>query len=199
MTDYYTNYPRPILWLISEGTVEIDGSPVEVESFYISKFPVTNEQFEAFDPAHVPSPASPGRRDPAVGITWSEAQEYCEWYAEVSNKSIRLPTNAEWEHACRAGSTTRYFWGDDPSEADQYAWTAENTQGVIRALDDRMQANEHGLYGILGGVWEWTAEKVLRGGSFRESLDRCTCGTRYEVDPEESRDDVGFRIVKSLH
>ena len=197
MPDYYTNYPRPILWLIPEGTVEIDGSPVEVEPFYISKFPVTNEQYEAFDPAFVPSPASPDARDPAVGITWEEASEYCAWYAEVAQKPMRLPTNAEWEHACRAGSTRRYFWGDDPARSDTYAWTAENAQGVIRALDDK-QANEHGLFGILGGVWEWTEEKVLRGGSFREPLDRCTCGVRYEVDPEESRDDVGFRIVKSL-
>lgn len=158
----YTRHPRPILWLVPEGTVTVggegdDASPsftAEVESFYISKFPVTNEQYEAFDPGYLRSHVSSGDRDPATEVSWEDAVAYCEWYAEVSGKEIRLPTEIEWEHACRAGAEGRFFF-DDPDEADEYLWDADNSDGQMRHLDDK-KANEHGLFGMLGGVWEWT-------------------------------------------
>ena len=170
MPDYYTRYPRPILWLVPGGTL----GAAEVEPFYISKFPVTNEQLEAFDPGFVRSPLSPGDDDPAVGVSWEDAARYCRWYAEVSRKPMRLPTELEWEHACRAGATGRFFWGDDPAEADTYVWSAENSGGRVPRLDAK-KANGHGLFGMLGGVWEWTAEQTLRGGSFRQPAASISC------------------------
>jgi formylglycine-generating enzyme required for sulfatase activity len=158
----YTRHPRPILWLVPEGALTVGGDEgdatpsftAEVESFYISKFPVTNEQFEAFDPGYLRSPVCSGDRDPATEVSWEDAVAYCEWYAEVSGKEIRLPTEIEWEHACRGGVEGRFFFGD-PEEADEYLWDADNSDGQMRRLDDK-KANEHGLFGMLGGVWEWT-------------------------------------------
>lgn len=193
MPDYYTRYPRPILWLVPGGTV----GDAEVEPFYISKLPVTNEQLEAFDRGFLRSAVSPGDDDPAVGVSWEDASGYCRWYAGVSRKPMRLPSELEWEHACRAGATGRFFWGDDPAEAESYVWSAENSGTTLPRLDAK-RANGHGLFGMLGGVWEWTEERVLRGGSFREPVERCTCETRREIDPKTPREDAGFRIVKSL-
>jgi len=232
----YTQYPRPILWLVPAGTVTVggeedDSSPTftaDVESFYISKFPVTNEQFEAFEPAYLRSPACPGDRDPATEVSWEEALAYCEWYAEVSGKDIRLPTEIEWEHACRAGAEGRYFF-DDPEEADDYLWDADNSDGQMRRLDDK-KANEHGLFGMLGGVWEWTGsvyrpypldpqtgesrdgdadgdesgdaeeepQRVARGGSYRTPRSEISCSARRALAPDTRLDDLGFRIVKSM-
>lgn len=188
----YTRHPRPILWLVPEGTVTVggeeeDASPTftaEVESFYISKFPVTNEQYEAFDPGYLRSPVSPGDRDPVTEVSWEDAVAYCQWYAEVSGKEIRLPTEIEWEHACRAGAEGRFFFGD-PEEADEYMWDADNSDGQMRRLDDK-KANEHGLFGMLGGVWEWT------GSRFRPyPLDPESGESLADEADDEGSDEVG--------
>jgi formylglycine-generating enzyme required for sulfatase activity len=149
--DSYTRYPRAILWLVAEGELAVDGETFHVEPFYLSKRPVTNLQYEAFAPDHRRSPASPGDDDAAVDVDFAGAHGYCEWYAGVSRKPMRLPTEIEWEHACRAGA---------------------------------------GLVGMRGGVWEWTAEQVLRGGS--------SCTERREVQPDLRADDVGFRVARTF-
>ena len=222
MRDAYTRYPRPILWLVQGGTVKIGGSEedaqpsfeVEVDSFYLSKFPVNNEQYEAFDPGYERSPVSSGDRDPAVGVNWQEASEYCAWYAEVSRKPMRLPSEIEWEHACRGGTTGRTFIDPD-ADPDLYLWHRENSGEEMPRLDAN-KANPNGFWGMLGGVWEWTsssarsyplvgedeapgaARRVLRGGSIRSSREALSCSMRRAEDPRARFDDVGFRIAKSL-
>ncbi|MCB1032878.1 MAG: SUMF1/EgtB/PvdO family nonheme iron enzyme [Acidobacteria bacterium] len=224
MRDRYTRYPRPILWLIPGGEAwigesEPDALPaslVEVEPFYLSKFPVTNEQFEAFDPAFQRSELSPRDTDPAMGLSWTEADEYCRWYAEVSRKPMRLPSEVEWEYACRAGGHGRFFFGDDPKEADLYLWDASNSEGRVQPAD-RKRANGFGLFGMLGGVWEWTAsaygspaggtveraetdeERVLRGGSFCTPREEVACSLRRGAPADRAVADAGFRIARSFH
>jgi len=200
--DRYTRYPRPILWLIPEGEVLLQGQKVAVEPFYISKVPVTNEQFEAFDPDRDRSAISPGDRDPVVNVRWEDAQAYCRWYAEVSRKPMRLPTAAEWAHACRGGCGERFFWGGDVEEADLYVWDAANSDGALHSLEDR-KGNGFGLFGTLGGVWEWIAggeeeRRVLRGGSFRTPRSELSCDLQKEASARDRSDDWGFRIAKSL-
>lgn len=146
--DYYTAYPRPILWLVPEGEL--------TAPFYLSKLPVTNEQFEAFDPGFERSPLAPEDGDPALGVSWHDAAEYCAWYAEVARKPIRLPAEEEWEHACRAGAHGRWFFGDDPAVAEEFVWHRGNSGGTVPPLDGK-RTNGFGLHAMLGGAWEWTA------------------------------------------
>ncbi len=214
----YTKYPRPILWLVPGGelggaeSAVREAAPRMIEPFYISKFPVTNEQFEAFDPGYERSETSPEDDDPAVAVSFEEAEEYCGWYAEVSRKPMRLPTEGEWEYACRGGSSTRFFWGDDAGEASLYLWDAEESGGRLQPAKAK-KANDFGLFGMLGGIWEWVAPPhlepgsaeteqlslaVLRGGSFRTPRAEISCSLRRLDGVRQKLDDVGFRIVKSL-
>ncbi len=246
LRDSYTRYPRPILWLVRGGKATIGGAEddarprfeVEVEPFYIGKFPVTNEQFEAFDPGFERAATSAGDRDPAAGVSFEAARAYCQWYAGVSRKPMRLPSEVEWEYACRGGVAGKTYFGDAPAGVDVDAqmwhagnsegrvgdepvgdsvWHAGNSEGRVHRLDAR-PANEYGLYGMLGGVWEWTSSlyrpyplsepfgddgsasgrRVLRGGSFRLDGAETSCSLRRAADPAARRDDVGFRIVKSF-
>lgn len=221
--DSYTRYPRPILWLVRGGKVTIGGDEdnarprfeAEVEPFYIGKFPVTNEQFEAFDPDFERSAFSAGDRDPAAGVSFEAAAAYCRWYAEVSRKPMRLPTEIEWEYACRGGAAGPTFFSDSP--ADDFLWHAGNSGGTVGRLDAK-KSNDFGLYGMLGGVWEWTASPdrayplsepyradeaspdrgVLRGGSALLAAAEISCSLRRAEDVSHRDGDVGFRIVKSF-
>jgi formylglycine-generating enzyme required for sulfatase activity len=186
----YTQVPRTTFWLLPEGLL----GDTDVSPFYIGTTPITNEQYRAFDPSFKPAPASPGPNHPAVAVTLAEARAYCEWYGELAKKPIRLPTDIEWEYACRAGSVTRTFFKDD---GDAYVWDAENSAGQAAEVGKK-RANANGLYDMLGLVWEWTSDGSLRGGSFREARASLDCGLRRRADAALRSDDVGFRIVRSL-
>lgn len=220
--DHYTNYPRTILWLVSGGTAEIGGLEeasrppfqVEVAPFYISKHPITNLQYEAFDADHERSPQADGDRDPVTGVSWHEAIAYCRWYADIARKPFRLPTEAEWEFACRAGESGPCFFAAD--EAEAHIWHADNSGGRLPSLEQK-RTNPYGLYGMLGGVWEWTASPlrpyplsgretpghgealVQRGGSFLEPLATISCSRRKPLPPETRSVDSGFRIARDFH
>ncbi len=208
MRDAYTRYPRPILWLIPGGTVELGGTDarasqeVVIEPFYISKLPLTNEQYEAYDPGYERLSTSPGDRDPAVGVSWRDAVGYCAWYAEVSRKPMRLPTEDEWEYACRGGQDGELFFAE--GDADDHLWHSGNSGDRVPRLDDK-KANPFGLWSMLGGVWEWTAaerlgqdRRVLRGGSFKTPREALVGSLRRLEAPTARFDDAGFRIAKSL-
>ena len=87
-------------------------------------------------------------------MSWEDAQAYCKWLAERSGLSVRLPSEAEWENACRAGSRTEYAFGDDPARLGQYAWFDENSDGRAHAVKTK-RPNAWGLYDLHGNVWEW--------------------------------------------
>ncbi len=224
--DSYTRYPRAILWLVREGEVTIGGKEpqaqpvfrVHLEPFYLSKLPVTNLQYEAYDPHHVRAQAVARDDDPAVGVNFAGARGYCEWYARVSRKPMRLPTEVEWEYACRAGSETRYFFGEQPESGEPFIWDRSNSGELLPPLADK-KPNPFGFCGMLGGVWEWTASlympypatagdgrddptrcgaRVLRGGSFRVPRAEFGCGVRRSADPELRSDDIGFRVARSF-
>lgn len=215
LDDSYTRYRRPILWLVRGGETRIDDprgglapTRVEVEPFYLSKSPVTNEQFEEFSPAFERSSRSPDDRDAALGVSWEEAAGYCAWYATVSRKPMRLPTEIEWEHACRGGTETRYFWGDDPAAAA--AWCGVRPAERVPHWEV-LATNPSGLHAMLGCAWEWTAspanpdaadapaaERMLRGGSILEAIEDLGCGVRRAEAPDRRIDLAGFRLARSF-
>ena len=222
----YTQVPRATLWLV-EGDEFLMGSEepgegppfvIEVGSFYISKGVITNEQYAAFRPEHVRSPLASGDDDPAVGVSFVDAAAYCDWYAQLSRKRFRLPTEAEWEFACRGRTTSRCFFGNSQADADLFVWHRNNSGGHCHAIESA-HANPMGLHEMLGNVWEWTASlyrpypivegdgrdereapgpRMLRGGSFRSDLSEIGSAVRRAEDPEARHDDVGFRIVRAL-
>ncbi len=122
--------------------------------FFIAETEVTNEQYEAFDPKYDRSEFSPGDRDPVVEVSWEDAKKYCAWLSEHSRQAIRLPSESEWECACRAGSNREFCFGDDEKRLDEYAWYRENSDGEPHQVGTR-RANAWGLHDFHGNVWEW--------------------------------------------
>ncbi|MEM7248312.1 MAG: SUMF1/EgtB/PvdO family nonheme iron enzyme [Acidobacteriota bacterium] len=227
MAERYTQVPRSTLWLLPEGDLTIgDGAgaadpPFEAETrpIYIGKSVVSNVQYEAFDPGHARSELSPGDDHPATMVSFRDAVAYCEWYSQLSKKSFRLPTEIEWEHACRAETTTRFPFGDDPDGHERQVWAAENSDGTAHPIES-LKANPFGLHDLLGNVFEWTSSlfrpypvtdeegdrddlglvgpRAVRGGSFRTSIDELGSSRRWREEEDVRRDDVGFRIVRYL-
>jgi formylglycine-generating enzyme required for sulfatase activity len=90
---------------------------------------------------------------PVICITHHAAMEYCRWLSEKTGKIYRLPTEAEWEYACRAGTKTAYFWGDDASKIDEFAWYVENAEKPMPV--GKKKPSPWGLFDIHGNVAEW--------------------------------------------
>jgi formylglycine-generating enzyme required for sulfatase activity len=157
---------------------------------------VTNAHYEAFDAQHARCETSSGDDDPVVNVSFREAEAYCAWYAALSNKAFRLPTDAEWTFACRAGRDAPP-WGDDAARAGEFAWLAESSGGRTHEVET-LKANAFGLHDLLGLAWEWTAPGILRGGSFRTSAREVGCALRRVEDEDARFDDAGFRIVRAL-
>lgn len=203
----YAHVPRTILWLVPGGEVLIDGRTVTVEPFYFSKWPITNEQFEAFDPDYQRSPLSPDDRDLAVGISWNQADAYCRWYAEVSRKPMRLPTRTEWLYACLGSSAPHEerTWTADAKAIDRSCWHAANSNGRVQP-PEKKEANDFGLHGMLGSVWEWVARnpadapdrRTLCGGSFRLHPQELHPAPMKHETPDFTSDETGFRVARSF-
>jgi formylglycine-generating enzyme required for sulfatase activity len=90
---------------------------------------------------------------PVICITHHAAMEYCRWLSEKTGKTYRLPTEAEWEYACRAGTKTAYSWGDDPGQITDFAWYVENAEKPMKV--GKKKPNPWGLYDMHGNVMEW--------------------------------------------
>lgn len=131
---------------------------------------------------------------PVVCVDWFEAKKYCEWAGK------RLPTEAEWEAAARAGSTTIFYWGDRLDSA--HLWYRGNS-GLTGHATGLKKPNALGLYDMCGNVWEWcedwsdssNSKKVFRGGSWVSDPDAVTCAARKAAPPESRYCNNGFRCV----
>jgi len=122
--------------------------------FFIARTEVTNSQYEAFDPKHERSEYSPGDDAPVVDVSWEDAKKYCAWLSEQSGQAIRLPSESEWECACRAGSICEFCFGDDEKLLTRYAWHDANSDNRAHKVGTR-RANAWGLSDFHGNVWEW--------------------------------------------
>ena len=138
--------------------------------FYIGKYPVTNKPYKQFLAA---TPAYDGAKDcdpghdlhvrhlrgtsimpadddcPVVFVSWKNAKAFCAWAG-----GLDLPSEAEWEYACRAGTTARFYFGDERTDADKHAWTHFNSGGLTHKVG-QLLPNPWGLYDMHGNVWEW--------------------------------------------
>lgn len=101
-------------------------------------------------------------RQPAISMTHHAAMEYCRWLSAVTGKTYRLPTEAEWEYAARAGSKSAYSFGDDPSKLGEYAWYAENSDGAPHPVGKK-RPNAFRLYDMHGNVAEWCIDQYDNG------------------------------------
>jgi formylglycine-generating enzyme required for sulfatase activity len=111
--------------------------------------------------------------NPVLCITHHAAMEYCRWLSKTTGKAYRLPTEAEWEWAARAGTTTAYFWGDDPKQAGDYAWFADNAEELAHPIGKK-KPNPWGLYDIYGNVAEWCLDHYDKGYYTKFSTDKLT-------------------------
>ncbi|MFN7955852.1 MAG: SUMF1/EgtB/PvdO family nonheme iron enzyme [bacterium] len=194
---------------------------VRVSSFWLGRYPVTNEQYGAYLREN-PGAKEPERwsdrrynqpRQPVVGVSWHEARAYADW------ARLRLPTEAEWEYACRAGTTTRYSSGDSEADLDRVGWYDTNSGGALHPVGEK-EPNAFGLFDMHGNVWEWVeddwhgdyrgaptdgrawiesprgARRVLRGGSFANSARFARAAYRL-VAPGGRRGYRGFRLARS--
>ena len=101
---------------------------VELSSFLVGKYPVTQEQYQAIMGIN-PSYFKDNPYNPVEKVTWDNAQEFCQRLSEKTGKKYRLPSEAEWEYACKAGTQTHYYFGDDEKQLEKYAWYNENSGG----------------------------------------------------------------------
>jgi formylglycine-generating enzyme required for sulfatase activity len=155
---------------------------------------------------------------PVEHVSWEDVQQFIQVLnAREGSERYRLPREAEWEYACRAGSTTAYSFGDDEGQLGEYAWYKENSRGEPHPVG-RLKPNAWGLYDMLGNVWEWvqdwygeyTAEtvkdpqgpqpredRVNRGGSWVFDAGWCRSAIRGHVTPNHRADDLGFRLLRT--
>ncbi len=136
---------------------------VQVETFAIGKYEVTFDEYDLFCEAtnrEKPDDNGWGRgKRPVINISWYDAAEYAKWLSEQTGKKFRLPTEEEWEYACRAGTTGSRFCQDN--ELSEYAWYYMNSDGRTHPVGEK-KPNPWGLYDMLGNVWEWTASEYSK-------------------------------------
>ena len=189
---------------------------VQVRSIYMATHEVTQAQWQAvmgFNPSSYKDP-----RRPVENITWLETQSFLEELnrLEGTNK-YRLPSEAEWEYAARAGSEGTYFFGDDVSQLRRYAWFDAQARIGSTAVGQR-QPNAWGLYDMYGNVWEWVQDcwhddytnappdsrvwgggdcslRVLRGGGWANQADYLGSTVRGSYEAKFEDNSNGFRVV----
>jgi len=204
-------------WVSDEGPVHT----VELDGFWMGRYEVTQEQYRAVMGKN-PSKFR-GEKHPVEYVSWNNATDFCRKatakvaQASLPARSFRLPTEAEWEYACRAGSTTRFCFGDSEGELGDYAWYAGNSGNTTHPVGEK-KPNKWGLYDMHGNVWEWCGDwygekyyghsdrknpkgpssgdmRVFRGGSWHHLPNYCRSADHNWAAPPLTLTIGGFRVV----
>jgi formylglycine-generating enzyme required for sulfatase activity len=193
---------------------------VRVLDFYMGRYPVTNEEYGRFleeDP-EATEPEYWGDRDynhprqPVVGASWKDAKQYAQW------AGLQLPSEAQWEYACRADTQTMFYSGDTEEDLDRVGWYYENSGFELHPVGEK-KPNAFGLYDMHGNVDEWVeddfhknyqgapldgsawidtprgSDRVFRGGGWNVPAEDCRSAFRGGYDPDFRNEDLGFRLV----
>ena len=193
--------------------------------FYMGITEVTQEQYEAVmeqygavvekDPSKFR-----GSKLPVETVSWNDAAAFCKALSKKTNKAVRLPTEAEWEYACRAGTRTRFHFGDDEGKLGGYSWHRNNSEGKTHLVAQK-KPNPWGLYDMYGNVYEWCSDwyskdyhtgataidpqgpssgtaRVFRSASWQVGPGRHRSASRGSRTPHTRAEYIGFRVVVSL-
>ena len=189
-------------------------------SFYMGKYEVTQGQWKRVMGNNPSYFQNCGENCPVEQVSWNDAQEFIKKLCELEKMSpckYRLPTEAEWEYAARAGSKTKYYWGDTINE--EYLWYEVNSESKTHTVGKK-KPNAWGLYDMIGNVWEWNQDwydsgyyergdavdprgsssgsfRVLRGGSWYYAGWSCRSSNRFSFTPDLRIYDLGFRLART--
>ena len=195
--------------------------------FGIGRYPVTFDEYDAFandTKRDLPSDKGWGRgRRPVIHISWDDAIAYTQWLCTETGKRYRLPSEAEWEYACRAGTETRWSFGDEEIELDLYAWHSGNADGQTHPVGEK-QPNPWGLHDVHGNIWEWVQDcwhenyegapidgsawqetedldcgrRVVRGGSWTNTPGSLRSAYRIRNYADDRTFNLSFRLAQDL-
>jgi formylglycine-generating enzyme required for sulfatase activity len=192
---------------------------VFIKVFAIGKYPITQRQYKAVMGKN-PSYCKFTLDAPVEQVTWNDAQIFCRKLSESTGKKYRLPSEAEWEYACKAGSETPYYFGDNAYQLSDHAWFNENSKNRTHPVGEKLP-NAWELHDMNGNVWEWCEDRwhdtyhrapvdgtswtqkgdsrrVLRGGSREGNSGTCRSSFRRRGSPDHKDSNHGFRVAVSL-
>ena len=198
---------------------------VQISSFWLQTTEVTQAQWQSVmgtRPWHDKhSFVKEGAHYPAQYVSWNEAVEFCERLGKKDGNVYRLPTEAEWEYACRAGTDSLFSFGDAADQLDEFGWYDGNAYSIKKSYAHRTASrspNPWGLYDMHGNVWEWCSDRFredyyskspakdppgpdkadlrsMRGGSWRDTAFNSRSACRIGFAPDHSDMNVGFRVL----
>jgi formylglycine-generating enzyme required for sulfatase activity len=223
----------PEMVKLEKGTFRMGGNrdkderpvhEVALHAFALGRYPVTFEEYDRFCDAtgrDKPGDKGWGRgRRPVINVSWEDAHAYAQWLSAETGVQYRLPSEAEWEYACRAGSAAAYCFGDDEGLLGNYAWYDENSGEKTHPVGEKWP-NSWGLYDMHGNVWEWVQDwfdekyygkspgenpqgpekgsvRVVRGGSWSNPARHARSALRHRYDPGNRNSNLGFRLARTL-
>jgi formylglycine-generating enzyme required for sulfatase activity len=190
---------------------------VTIKAFQMSKYPITQKQYRLVMGTN-PSRFQGDENCPVENVSWHDAVKFCEELSKRIGQKVKLPTEAQWEYACRAGSTGKHCFGDDVSKLGNYAWYDGNSGRKTHPVGEKL-ANSWGLHDMCGNVWEWCEDvwhenyngapsdgsawltggeqdrRALRGGSWSYNDYCCRSAIRFRSIADGSYGGNGFRVV----
>jgi len=179
--------------------------------FWLGKYEVTQEQWMAIFPTN-PSKFKDKPKNPVEQVDWNQTHGFAKMLSEKLGKTFRLPTEAEWEYACRAGTATEFYFGNDAGKLADFGWARVGSTAPV----GMKKANAWGLCDMAGNVWEWCEDwygkydggaqtdpkgapagglRVLRGGSWNNNPTRCRSADRGRNAPAYGDNYCGARVV----